>query len=157
NTEANPIVLKKPHVYQEIDGSRESVDAAYAINGHHVGFKLGEYDKLKPLIIDPELIYSTFFGGTQADIAFGIAVDPQGSIYIAGSTASTDFPIQSAAVGDYKGGSTDAFVFKLDPTGTQLIYSTFIGGSGTDEAHAVAVDSGGNAYVTGFTQSNDFP
>src|SRR4030095_12891555 len=116
-------------------------------------------------IIDPELVYSTFFGGTGTEIipsgiasgVAAIAVDPQGAVYVTASTASTDFPIQSAAQSDNKGGSSDAFIFKLDPTGSQIVYSTFIGGAGTDEAHSIAVDAGGNAYITGFTQSNDFP
>ena len=156
-TDADPLIQRKPRVYQEIDGHQQTVDAAYLIRGDRVGFRIGPYDKTKPLIIDPELVYSTFFGGTGTEIAYGIAVDAQGAVYIAGATTSSDFQVQSPAQAEYKGGSTDAFIFKLDPTGTQLVYSTFIGGSGTDEAHSIAVDSGGNAYITGFTQSNDFP
>jgi hypothetical protein len=156
-TDADPIVQKKPHVYQEIDGQERIVEAAYLIRGRDVGFRIGGYDRTRPLVIDPELVYSTFFGGSGADAGFGIAVDPKGAVYVAGSTASPDFPIQSAAQADKKGGSSDAFIFKLDPTGSQIVYSTFIGGSGTDEAHSIAVDASGNAYITGFTQSNDFP
>src|SRR5262249_44757243 len=156
-TDAQPIVQRKPHVYQEVDGHEEVIDAEYVIRGSHVGFKLGNYDKTKPLVIDPVLVYSTFFGGTGSEIAYGIAVDPVGGIYVTGATSSTDIPIQSATQTENKGGSTDAYVFKLDPTGTQLVYATFIGGSGTDEGHSIAVDAGGNAYITGFTQSSDFP
>jgi Beta-propeller repeat len=156
-TSGDPIVQRKPHVYQVVDGQEQSVDAGYLMNGDHVGFKIAAYDKTKPLVIDPVLVYSTFFGGTGSEIAYGIAVDSTGAVYVAGSTTSTDFPIQSAVQSTYGTGSTDAFVFKLDPTANQIVYSTFIGGTGTDEAHAIAVDSGGNAYVTGFTQSNDFP
>jgi Beta-propeller repeat len=156
-TDADPIVQKKPHVYQEVDGEEKIVEAAYVIRGRDVGFRIAGYDRTKPLVIDPELVYSTYFGGSGADTGFGIAVDPQGAVYVAGSTASPDFPIQSAAQINNKGGSSDAFIFKLDPTGSQIVYSTFIGGAGTDEAHSIAVDAGGNAYITGFTQSNDFP
>src|SRR5262249_7236166 len=96
-TDADRIVQKKPHVYQEIDGREKIVEAAYLIRGRDVGFRIAGYDHTKPLIIDPELVYSTFFGGTGTDTGFGIAVDSQGAVYVAGATNSTDFPIQSAA------------------------------------------------------------
>src|SRR5262245_8964337 len=156
-TDGGDLVQKKPQVYQEIDGSRRTVEGAYVVRRGRVGFQIAAYDKARPLVIDPELIFSTYFGGTGTEASSGIAVDSQGAVYVVGSTTSTDFPTQSAAQSANKGGSTDAFVFKLDPTGTQVVYSTFIGGSGTDEGHAIAVDAGGNAYVTGYTQSNDFP
>src|SRR5262245_12413443 len=156
-TDADPIIQKKPHVYQEIEGREQTVDAAYVVNGRHVSFKIASYDTTRPLIIDPELVYSTFFGGTGNEIPYGVAVDPQGAVYITGTTASTDFPMQSSAQGTNKGGSADAFVFKLDPTASQIVYSTYIGGSGAEDAHGIAVDAGGNAYITGFTQSKDFP
>jgi hypothetical protein len=156
-TDGDAIVQKKPRAYQLIDGQEQTIAAAYNIRGNIVGFTIGEYDRRRPLIIDPVLVYSTFFGGTGNEVAYGIAVDPQGSVYVTGATASTDFPVQSAVQSAYKGGSTDAFIFKLDPSGSQLVYSTFIGGSATDEAHSIAVDAGGNAYITGFTQSTDFP
>src|SRR5262249_3981487 len=104
-TDADPIVQKKPHVYQEINGSEQTIDAPYAISGRQVSFKIAPYDTTKPLIIDPELVYSTFFGGTGAEIAYGVAVDPQGGVYIAGATASTDFPTQSPMQGANKGGA----------------------------------------------------
>ncbi len=156
-TDGDALVQKKPRAYQQIDGQEKAVDAGYVICGSQVGFKIGEYDKTRPLIIDPVLVYSTFFGGTGAEVPYGIAVDAQGAVYITGATASMDFPTQSSVQSEYKGGSTDAFIFKLGPTGSQLVYSTFIGGSGTDEGHSIAVDAGGNAYITGFTQSADFP
>ena len=104
-TDADPIVQKKPHVYQEIDGREQAVDAAYVVNGHRVGFKVASYDETRPLIIDPELVYSTFFGGSGAEIGYGVAVDAQGAVYVAGTTASTDFPTKSPAQGANKGGS----------------------------------------------------
>jgi hypothetical protein len=157
NADGESIVQKKPYVYQDVNGERKTIDSAYTIRGKDAGFNIGKYDRTRPLIIDPELVYSTFFGGSGADLAFGIQVDSTGAAYIAGATDSTDFPVQSAAQASNKGGSSDAFVFKLDPTGTQIVYATYIGGSGADEAHSIAVDAGGNAYITGFTQSNDFP
>ena len=140
-----------------IAGHEKIVEAAYAISRNRVSFKIGEYDKTKPLVIDPVLVYSSYFGGTSTDLPYGIAVDVQGSVYVTGFTTSADFPIASAAQSTYKAGATDAFVFKLDPTGTKIVYSTFIGGSATDESHSIAVDAGGNAYITGYTFSPDFP
>src|SRR5205085_3926955 len=102
------------------------------------------------------LIYSTYLGGSSSDFAFGIAVDAAGNAYIAGQTASTDFPTANAGQGN-SAGNGDAFVTKLNASGSALIYSTYLGGSGVDDANHIAVDSSGNAYVTGFTFSTDFP
>ena len=127
-----------------------------------------------PLIIDPVLIYSTYLGGGQYNIGYRVAVDASGSAYVAGATNSTDFP---TTAGVYKsalnaGGCAirinpgqpkktftcpDAFVTKLDPTGTQLVYSTYLGGSASDGATGISVDSSFNAYVTGATGSTNFP
>lgn len=106
--------------------------------------------------IDPStssLIFSTYLGGTGTDSANSIAVDSVGSIYLAGSTSSTDFPGTSGT----SASQGDAFVAKLTPGGTGLVYSTYLGGSGLDQANGIALDSSGDAFVTGFTQSSDFP
>lgn len=108
------------------------------------------------------LIYSTFLGGNNTDIGFGIAIDSAGNAYVTGETASTNFRAQSAFGTRFNGGAFDAFVTKLDATGSDLIYSTFLGGSGPpplaglDAGNAIAVDSVGDAYVTGETSSSDF-
>lgn len=102
------------------------------------------------------LSYSTYLGGSSLDFGNGIAVDSAGNVYLTGQTSSTDFPIASAIQGSIGGGS-DAFALKLVATGTALIYSTYLGGSGTDAGAAIAVDSAGSAYVTGSTGSIDFP
>lgn len=109
------------------------------------------------------LIYSTYIGGSQNDTATALALY-NGDVVLTGYTSSSDFPTKApAGIGttvpyqQIYGGSTDAFVAELDTNGQNLIYSTFLGGSGLDEAQAVAVDSSGNAYVTGFTQSSNFP
>src|SRR5262249_15871969 len=88
-TDGDPIVQKKPRVYQLVDGHEEIVEASYLLHGHDVGFKIGPYDVDKPLIIDPVLEYSTFWGGTGTEFAFSIAVDGQGAAYVTGSTTST--------------------------------------------------------------------
>jgi hypothetical protein len=102
------------------------------------------------------LLYATYIGGRGDDRAAGIAVDSSGQIYIAGSTASANFPL-AAAVRSTLGGPRDAFALKLNAIGNLLVYSTYLGGTGYDAATAIAVDTGGNAYIAGDTQSTDFP
>src|SRR5262249_55820429 len=102
-----------------------------------------------------QLIYSTYLGGSGEDRAFRIAVDSAGNAYVTGDTNSTDFPAANA-VQRANGGGLDAFVAKLNPSGTQLLYSTYLGGSGIDGATGISLDASGGAYVTGFTNSTNF-
>ena len=125
-------------------------------------FAVADYDRNKPLIVDPVLNYSTYLGGSAAgEVAYGIAVDAAGDAYIAGQTFSLTFPTTSANALDSTPtagiASGAAFVTELNPAGTAELYSTYLGGSGGEAAYAVAVDSSGFAYVTGFTGSIDFP
>jgi len=146
----------KPVVYQGKDGARQEIAARYAlIDTNRVGFIVAKYDANKPLYIDP-LIYSTFLGGSQVDAGYGIAVDSGGNAYITGETHSTNFPTMNPLQPAY-GGSGDAFVTKINPAGSALVYSTYLGGSGQEIGYGIAVDSVGNAYVTGYTTSSDFP
>ncbi|HET7215009.1 MAG TPA: SBBP repeat-containing protein [Terriglobia bacterium] len=103
------------------------------------------------------LVFSTYLGGSGTESAQSIAIDSVGSIYVAGETTSTSFPVATGAFQSNNAGQGDAFVTKLAPGGTQLVYSTYLGGSGLDQANAIAVDSSGEALITGFTQSSDFP
>ncbi len=104
------------------------------------------------------LAYFTFLGGTHADSATGVAVDTTGNVYVTGTTVSTDFPTAGAVFQPvYGGGNADSFVSKLDPTGKILVYSSFLGGTNTELASGIAVDTAGSAYVTGQTCSQDFP
>ena len=110
--------------------------------------------------INPEtssLVFSTYLGGSGMDSAQSIALDSTGNIYVAGSTTSNDFPVTSGAFQSSNHGQGDAFVAKLAPGATQVVYGTYLGGSGADRANGIALDSSGDAYVTGFTQSSDFP
>jgi hypothetical protein len=111
--------------------------------------------KLNPM--GTALLYSTYLGGSSDDLNYGIAVDAAGDAYVTGTTASRDFPTTSSAVQLHFGVATDAFVSKLNPTGTALLYSTYLGGSGDDAGIGIAVDAAGNTYVTGDTHSRDFP
>ncbi|MFI5455817.1 MAG: SBBP repeat-containing protein [Isosphaerales bacterium] len=104
------------------------------------------------------LVYSTYLGGNNLDVGYGIAVDGSGNAYVTGYTQSTNFPTTSGAYqGAFGGGYHDAFVTELNATGTALRYSTYLGGSGQDEGYGIAVDGAGDAYVTGITGSTDFP
>ena len=150
------VQLNKPFVYQLADdGSRSEVKGSYVINGSVVSFKVGGADPGKPLVIDPVLSYSTYLGGNGSDQAFGIAVDAQGSAYVTGTAEFGGFPTTPGAfkTSDFGG----AFVTKLDPAGSSLVYSTFLNGTGNSTGLAIALDASGNAYVTGFTTANDFP
>jgi RHS repeat-associated protein len=126
-----------------------------APNGE-VGFAFGSYDRAQPLTIDPTLTYSTYLGGSGDDYAYGIAVDSVGNIYVTGKTNSSNFPVLGAPQGSLSGGY-DAFITKLNPAGTALVYSTYIGGSADDIGRNIAVDSTGAAYITGWTLSTNFP
>jgi len=101
-------------------------------------------------------VYSTFLGGSNTDEGLGIAVDSSGDAYVTGLTASSNFPLKLAYQSSY-GGGTDAFVAELNPTGSALVYSTFLGGNATDIGTAIALDGSKNAYITGQTASTNFP
>jgi hypothetical protein len=152
---AESVRMKRPIAYQERDGRRQPVEARFVLAGKRVSFAIGAYDATRPLIIDPVLAYSTYFGA-GSDTGFGVAVDPAGNIYLAGSTQSTTFPT-SNALQPSSVALESAFVAKLNPAGTALLYSTYLAGSSEDEARSIAVDGQGNAYVTGVTHSKDFP
>src|SRR5919108_3072525 len=146
----------KPKAYQELSGTTVDVVADYTLGtGHSYGFKVGPYDSSKALVIDPAiLVYSGFLGGSGDDRANGIAVDSDGNSYLVGETNSTQLAFPTDVGPDVsQNGGLDAFVAKVDPTGSQLLYAGFIGGSADDRGRAIAVDSLGNAYITGETNS----
>jgi Abnormal spindle-like microcephaly-assoc'd, ASPM-SPD-2-Hydin/Beta-propeller repeat len=164
----------KPVAYQtDARGGKEYVEARYVLGREplqaanqrsFVAFEPGSYDRHRPLVIDPALSYSTYLGGSQEDEASSIAVDSSGNAYVAGFTVSADFPITAGSFdttcgtdGTCNGSLDDLFVTKLNPAGTALVYSTFVGGSNSDFGYGLAIDSAGDAYVTGTTFSADFP
>ncbi len=153
------VSLNKPFIYQlDANGSRREVKGSYVLSGNEVKFKLNRFDSSKPLVIDPVLSYSTLLGSSNSDQASAIAVDSQGNAYVTGTTDFTGFPTTPGA---FKATSTrgGAFVTKLDPTGSSLVYSTYLNGNnpGFTNGFGIAVDSAGNAHITGSTSSNDFP
>ncbi|WP_420266361.1 SBBP repeat-containing protein, partial [Candidatus Magnetominusculus dajiuhuensis] len=158
------MLMHKPLVYQEIDGVKKEINGKYRVTkGNLVSFNVAGYDKTKALVIDPSLAYSTYLGGSSTgglgETGYGIQVDTAGNAYIAGITSATDFPVTTGAFQTtikYKG-SFSVFVTKLNSTGTALLYSTYLGGSGGEAGIGIAIDPSGNAYVTGSTHSSDFP
>jgi hypothetical protein len=155
-TPLGEIVQKRPRVYQETSSGRVEVASRYTVAAdRHVGFELARYDHRKPLIIDPQLVYSTYLGGNSFDEALGIAVDSATSAYITGTTSSSNFPLASPI--KLTNASEDVYVTKLAPAGNAVVYSTYLGGSGNDNGLAIAVDGNGAAYVTGTTLSTNFP
>ena len=158
HTAAGDIRQRKPRVYQELDGVRQAIDGRYVVKGRHrVGFEVARYDRRRPLVIDPTLVYSRLVGGTGDDESYGVVVDGTGAAYMAGFTTSSNFPVTAGGFDRSFGGVADVFVAKLNAAGTSLVYSTFIGGSNDDEAFSIAVDANGAAYVTGYTASSNFP
>lgn len=157
--------LRKPILYQEKDGVRREVAGGYALAGpREVGFAVAAYDASMPLVIDPVLAYSTFLGGTGHDAGLSIAVNPHGNAFVTGKTASLDFPTQPNLSKIGPGGGFDAFVTKMNMSGSALVYSTYLGGSADENdwgglVHfgGIAIDPAGSAYVTGLTTSPDFP
>ena len=152
------LVQKKPLVYQEIGGRRLPREGRFQVarvDGHwRYGFKVPSYDRGQPLVIDPVLVYSTFLGGSNQDVGNAIAVDKDGNVYVTGVTQSADFPSHplSALLGP-----EDAFVTKIKADGSGLVFSLFLGGVGHDGGAGIAVDSAQNIWVTGYTDSSDFP
>ena len=149
----------RPHSYQVIGDKRVPVESHFVLQPHgSFGFALGKYDRSRPLVIDPGLVYSTYLGGSSDDNGFAVATDAAGNAYVTGLTASSNFPTTPGAFDtSYNGGASDVFVTKLNAAGTGLVYSTFLGGNSGDQGLAIAVDGNGNAYVTGFTGSTNFP
>ncbi|AGY59190.1 hypothetical protein GKIL_2944 [Gloeobacter kilaueensis JS1] len=158
---AGQLHQKPPVVYQNKAGHRQQLKGYYVqLDSKTVGFVVEGREQGAQLVIDPVLSYSTYLGGTNDDYGYGIALDTSGNAYVTGETSSTDFPITPGVVQNQSNVITsakDAFVTKLNETGTALVYSTYLGGGDRDSGYGIAVDKAGNAYVTGFTQSSDFP
>ncbi len=160
HTKVGDIRLHKPAAYQEINGKRREVAGRYTLRPRRrIGFRLGKYDRTRPLVIDPVLLYSTYLGGNSGDFGTAIAVDAFRNAYVTGYTLSPNFPTKNAAY-PLLNGSWDAFVTKLDTSASgdaSLVYSTYLGGTNFDEGTGIAVDGSRHAYVTGSTISTNFP
>ncbi|TCP69384.1 SBBP repeat-containing protein [Baia soyae] len=160
------IMEKKPYSYQEIEGKRREVESRFILSTNDAGQKviglhIEKYNPRVRLVIDPTLAYSTYLGGSGNDQGQGIAVDDVGNAYVVGFTDSTNYPITPGVLQSANAGGQDLFITKLNSSGSSLIYSTYLGGSGNDtldnNSHPIAIDAAGNVYVTGTTASTDFP
>ena len=149
----------RPVVYQRIAGARREIQGEWVRDGAAtVGFRVAAYDSRAALVIDPIVSLATYLGGSASDQAFAVAVDPGGSVYVTGNTTSPDFPTTPGSFAPSVQGGIDAFVVKLGHDLSTTIYATYLGGTtGSDAGRDIAVDSAGSAYVTGFTNSTDFP
>jgi hypothetical protein len=157
------LVQKKPVVYQEINGVTVAREGKFRLHGGEArlvyGFQVAAYDRQHPLIIDPVLGYSVYLGGGGDEGGPGgcLAVDRYGNAYITGFTTSKDLLLPGIPFYQpVSGGASDVFIAKLGVSGT-LIYATYLGGTSDDSGQGMAVDYYGNAYVTGYTASDNFP
>ncbi len=152
----SPVVLQVPAAYQDADGVQTTVTLAPVLGPNDTtSFSVGPHDPSAPLVLDPVLGYSTYLGGNQLDTATGIAVDGAGNAVVTGTTSSANFPTTLGAF-QTSGSGTDGFVTKFSAAGA-LLWSSRLGGGQTDKGNDVAVDLAGNVYVTGYTQSSNFP
>ncbi|MFA5294231.1 MAG: PKD domain-containing protein [Methanoregulaceae archaeon] len=169
-TSAGALFETAPVCFQVVDGERVDVACQYVISDSTVTFAIGDYDTSLPLVIDPVLDFSTYFGGDREDIGTGIALDKNGYIYIVGSTQSTNLPLANhpplynttfgPVYGQLLNGSWDVFVAVVDPNvnPSQLLFSSYIGGNSTDRGTGIAVnDTTGMVTITGYTDSLNFP
>lgn len=160
--QGSTVYSRAPRVFQIDDGQRKPVTARYQIaalteSSVTVGFQLDDYDRSAPLVIDPIVDFSTYLGTPRPDAIHAITTDSAGNLIAVGYTESLEFPIAGPAAQPNSGGSGEIFVSKFSPDGSQLIFSTYIGGGTFDKPSAVAVDSAGQIHLTGTTSSNNFP
>jgi uncharacterized protein (TIGR03437 family) len=148
----------KPRIYQDTAAGQRSIAGRYVLAaGNRVRFQLAKYDRSLPLVIDPVLAYSTLFGGVLDEAVYGIAVDAVGNAYITGYTDSPDLPATTDGTKFMGSAAPDLYVAKVKADGSGVVYCSYIGGRDDDEAEAIAIDAAGNAYITGYTFSTDFP
>ena len=156
-TKFGKLMHARPVCYQVIEDNRLEIGAEFKeVKKNTYSFNIEEYNSAYTLIIDP-LVYSTYLGGAGDDHGSGIAVDKLGAAYVVGYTNSANFPTKNPIFGTFAGGDYDIFVTKMNPQGDSLEYSTYMGGSGDDYGLGIAVDKKGAAYVTGGTESTNFP
>ena len=163
------LIERAPVIYQGDGGERRTVAGRWVLRGADTaGFRLARYDRRRPIVIDPVLVYSSYLGGSGGDSGHGIAVDSFGDAYVTGDTFSTNFPTTSGVFQTSNKGTSqsasNAFVSKFNPSqqgAASLVYSTYLGGSGHsglgDDGAGIVVDSSGKAYVAGTTFSSNFP
>ncbi|SFS04260.1 Beta-propeller repeat-containing protein [Granulicella pectinivorans] len=157
------VVFEKPLIYQEKDGKRELVEGSFRLEANNTaGFTIGRYDHSRALVIDPALVYATYLGGSTNELISSAVVDVNGSLYVTGTTYSSDFPTTPGVFQPTAAHASSglAFTTKFNPQGTAISYSSFIGGvsgQGSSRGYANVVDANGSVYIVGSTTATDFP
>ncbi|MFL6291189.1 MAG: hypothetical protein ACJ759_09865, partial [Thermoanaerobaculia bacterium] len=146
------LTLRRPVSWQEVDGKRREVSSSYRLVGGRLGFDLGDYDRGRPLVIDPVLDWSSFLGGSETEQVLDVASTTSGRLYATGITASPDFPGAASPVN-----AGAAFVTRISADGRSLVFTTILDGKVDDAGLSIAVDGEGAAYISGQTHSYDFP
>lgn len=162
NLGTDEIRQPRPVIYQMVDGGRKHIPGGYVLTDRQtVTFEIGNYNARLPLVIDPVLSYSTYYGGTGRDAAWGVAVDANGFVYVSGETMAGLPKTAGTLTNQYGGAATglhgDAFVAKFDNSFSNVVYLTYIGGGWDDVSLSLALDAEGSAYITGYTDSSNFP
>lgn len=155
------LVMHKPEIYQIGATQKQPVEGHFTLLASgEISFAIGEYDKSRPLVIDPSLSVSTYLADLSLNVS-AIATDAVGNSYVTGLTFSSSYPVTPGGFqpncASCAAGHPDVFITKLNPTGSAQVYSTFLGGNDNDQPFGLAVDAAGNAIVAGYTQSADFP
>jgi uncharacterized protein (TIGR03437 family) len=159
-TGSREVEWKKPVIYQEVNGVRVSITGRYRKNSSgDLGFEVGAYDTSRPLVIDPVVSYASYFGHNAADAGARMAVDSQGNTYLAGYSTDGAFPVTPGAYspGTGFGNKGNGFIVKYNAANTAVVYSAYVGGGTWDGFTSIGVDTAGNVYVAGFTDSDDYP
>ncbi len=157
STATGRMVQFSPEIYQDIEGERQPVEGRYILTEtNEVRFQVASYAAERPLVIDPQVYYASYFGGNGQDDAASVVTDGDGNIYLGGRTGSTNLPVANYLQGTLNG-TFDACVTKLDPTGATVLFCTYLGGAGDDGIYAIRPLATGGAAMTGTTASSDFP
>ena len=147
-----------PYCYQTSATGSKNIKTEYRITDNDVSFSVGKYDKKETLIIDPQLIFSSFTGSTADNWGYTATPGPDGSFFAGGITFGTGFPVSLGAYQTaFANGDYDISILKFSPDGRQRLYATYIGGSGEEQPHSMIADAGGNLVIAGRSNSNNYP
>src|SRR5690606_11570860 len=165
STSVGDVLESKPFAYQIIDGAISKVECRYVLSRNTLGFELGEYDTTRDLVIDPELIFSTFSGSLADNFGYSATYDSQGYLYSGSSVFGTGYPVTTGAYqaawaggqGQGTNGGTDIAITKFSLDGTSLVYSTYLGGAKDELPHSLIVNENDELYMYGTSGSSNFP